>query len=266
MRGMSWTAVAWNMAHKSRSWDALSDLACDVALLSEARVPVPDGLDAVFEPEGTLGRDRDTHKRSWSTAVVSQHGPRRIEDAQAVSYRGRRPKVAFEMSRPGSWSAAVVPLPDVGDVTCVSLYGLLDELSEASVHRSLSELSPIFSDDRYKRRVLLGGDLNAGTQWPEGGHLDGDTAILQRIKGYGLVDCLEEKRESGRLDGCRCVFGDDCRHSWTRLDPNHPDIPLQVDYLFASPALADRLTSCEALPPPEWKTYSDHSPIIATFE
>lgn len=82
---------------------------------------------------------------------------------------------------------------------------------------------------------------------------------------YGLVDCLERKRQPGRLEGCRCAFGEDCRHTWTRLDPRHPDIPLQVDYLFASQALAEQLTACEALPPPDWKTYSDHTPIVAKF-
>jgi len=41
-----------------------------------------------------------------------------------------------------------------------------------------------------------------------------------------------------------------------------------VDYLFASPALAEdkRMRSCEALPPPEWAEFSDHGPIIATFD
>jgi exonuclease III len=51
----------------------------------------------------------------------------------------------------------------------------------------------------------------------------------------------------------------------TRHDPNHPG--LQVDYLFASPALLadDRLTKCEALPKSEWLEFSDHAPIVATF-
>jgi exonuclease III len=39
-----------------------------------------------------------------------------------------------------------------------------------------------------------------------------------------------------------------------------------MDYLFASNALAKKLKTCVALPPPEWAEYSDHSPIVATFE
>jgi exonuclease III len=45
-----------------------------------------------------------------------------------------------------------------------------------------------------------------------------------------------------------------------------PKIPYQDDYLFATPAMAERLVRCEALSPNEWASHSDHSPIVATFE
>jgi endonuclease/exonuclease/phosphatase family metal-dependent hydrolase len=55
--------------------------------------------------------------------------------------------------------------------------------------------------------------------------------------------------------------------------PPHPDaprsalarVPYQMDYLFASAALAKRLNSCEALDSAEWRSRSDHFPITATF-
>jgi hypothetical protein len=70
-----------------------------------------------------------------------------------------------------------------GDVTAISLYGLLDELSDASVHRSLSEVSPIFDDDRYNRLVLLGGDLNTWTGWNAPGKLGTWRAIVSCSSG-----------------------------------------------------------------------------------
>jgi endonuclease/exonuclease/phosphatase family metal-dependent hydrolase len=59
----------------------------------------------------------------------------------------------------------------------------------------------------------------------------------------------------------------------TRLTPNIRDLdvpwpersPIQVDYLFASEALARRLDEVIEIPPGEWERYSDHSPIVATF-
>jgi endonuclease/exonuclease/phosphatase family metal-dependent hydrolase len=269
-----WTVLVWNMGLGSpaprgprETWNRLSEVmeeySVDVALLNEVSTALLVGVEgALYEVWGTRGRDRK--HRDWCTAIVSPHGCQEIRDARPVSYRGRRPNVRFENSRAGSWIAGVVAIPGVGNVTCVSIYGLLDELSEASVHRSLSEISPLFSDPRYRELLLLGGDLNTSSQWPAGSHLDGDKAILKRIKAYGLIDCLEKMREPGRLPDCRCTL-EECTHTWTRLDPSRP--ALQVDYLFASPRLTENsLESCKTLlSPPDWQDYSDHAPMIATF-
>lgn len=59
----------------------------------------------------------------------------------------------------------------------------------------------------------------------------------------------------------RRAFG----HTRTRLDPRNPDIPYQMDYLYASPTMAERLERCEVLAPPEWPSPSDHFPIMAKF-
>ncbi len=90
----------------------------------------------------------------------------------------------------------MVVRPGLDDVTAVSLYGLLDEKSDASVHRSLSELAPVFDDERYNWLLLLGGDLNVwtGRSVPGSAHLDRHQVVLERIKAYGLVDCLERMR------------------------------------------------------------------------
>jgi len=63
-------------------------------------------------------------------------------------------------SRRGSWTAVVVSFPNEERVTVISPYGLLDERSDASVHRSLSDLTPLLEDRRYNQLLLLGGDLN----------------------------------------------------------------------------------------------------------
>jgi endonuclease/exonuclease/phosphatase family metal-dependent hydrolase len=175
--------------------------------------------------------------------------------------------VRFECSRPGSWIAArVSPAPDI-DIAAVALYGLLDELSDASVHRSLSEISPLVDDPRYRKRVLIGGDLNTGTQWPsKDPFFQRDTNVLHRFEALGLIDCLAAMRAPGRLDGCPCGFGDDCTHTRTRFASRWPEMAYQTDYLWASRDLAKRLTSCEALATDEWFALSDHAPIVADFD
>jgi endonuclease/exonuclease/phosphatase family metal-dependent hydrolase len=143
----------------------------------------------------------------------------------------------------------------------------LDELSDASVHRSLSELSPVLDDPKYNKQVILGGDLNTGTQWPIGdAYGKRDRNVLDRLEAIGLVDCLRAMRAPGRLDGCPCIDGENCAHVRTRRDSRRPAVPYQTDYLFASRRLASRLVSCESLATDEWFAISDHAPIIAEFE
>ena len=191
----------------------------------------------------------------------------------------RRPDVPFRASRPGTWIAASVSkehgTPREERLTCVSLYGLMDELGDASMHRSLSDVSAAFSDPTYRDLVILGGDFNIGTSL-EGAELrERSRVVLDRIRAYDLRDCLaawREKENLPRLAQCPC--GDNpCRHTLTRLIPRiagdttpwQERTPYQVDYLFASNPLADRLEGVIETSPDEWERYSDHAPLIVRF-
>jgi hypothetical protein len=253
--------VVWNIANNELAFPALATLEPDVALLNEASPPA--ALDGIWR-EATEGRD--SKRRPWSAAVLSPHRVEEITDARP-SWRNTLRDVPFACSRPGSWIAARVALAPGAELTAVALYGLMDEFSDASVHRSLSEISPVFDDPRYQRNVLLGGDLNTGTAWPSNDpFLDRDRNLLQRFEAFRLVDCLAAKRPPGRLEGCPCTLGDDCTHTRTRRDSRRPDVPYQTDYLWASADLAERLVSCEALSQDEWFAISDHAPIVADFD
>lgn len=107
-------------------------------------------------------------------------------------------------------------------MTVISIYGLLDERSDRSVHRSLSELSPIFDHEAYGKYLLLGGDLNIlANPRPDDPVRDRHLTVLSRIRAYGLVDCLEKallERDPprGGLANCPCGLGDGCTHTWTK--------------------------------------------------
>jgi hypothetical protein len=301
-----WGVLVWNMGLMSpgRSTEAnmayLSKLievhAVKVALVNEASVhylrqansdTTSDGSPPpfVFSEEGIKGRDywTDEHgvrklkdRTRWSAAVMSPLGPHMLGEGEVRARRPYRTKdvdIPFTNSRPGTWMAATVAMGNQS-LTCVSLYGLIEELTDASMHRSLSEISPIFSDPEYKELVLLGGDFNISTALTDPSAREQSRIVLDRIKAYKLVDCLEQWRNREglpRMAGCTCE-DEDC-HTLTRLEPNRPgaDLPWekrtspQVDYLFASEALASRLDEIVEIPPEEWEPYSDHSPIIAKF-
>lgn len=304
----TWGVLVWNMALMSRGRNAdknmtyllglVEEHGVSVALLNETSVShmraanaaaVMDGIAPPFTfcDEGTIGRDSWTDKHGvrklknrtrWSTAVMSALGPELLgeDDVRAMSpsrTHPRRPDIPFVSSRPGTWVVATVRLEQEA-VTCVSLYGLIEELTDASMHRSLSDISPIFSDPLHNELVILGGDFNISTAF-EPPAREWSRIVLERIEAYGLTDCLALWRENEALPplaGCPC---DDapCRHTLTRLIPNkggsavpwRDRTPFQVDYLFASKSLANRLDEVIEIPPDEWEPYSDHSPIIARF-
>lgn len=254
--------VVWNVARKEAAWPALDRLNADVCLLNEAIVPT--GRAGVWNPDGTIGRDGK--RRRWTAAIISGRQLSLIADARP-QWRQNKREVPFHCSRPGSWVAAGVESTR-GLVAAVSLYGLLDEFSDASVHRSLSEISPLVDDPRYRSLLLVGGDLNTGTQWsaPENSFNARDRNVLDRFTALGLIDCVRATRVSGRLEGCPCLDGDRCQHVRTRRDPRRPEIPYETDYLFCSRRLLPALKSCEVLATDEWFSVSDHAPIIAEFD
>jgi hypothetical protein len=264
--------VVWNMEQDHGNWQVLKHHDADIALLCEAPPPPPANIESIGHWR-TRGLDcphpdeRSCTCRPWSTAIVSPHPLEKIEDAR-ISRGGR--KLFYGPSRPGSWIAGVVKkLPGFGTVTAISLYGLLDEKSDASVHRSLSELAPVLDRRRYSRLLLLGGDLNTLAIEAGTARLAKDLGVLERItEGFGLVDLLQRDLlrrtpPRGLLAGCPCSFGEGCTHTWTHRRRDS-DIPYQDDYLFASPALVERLERCEALAFDE-ESSSDHAPIVATF-
>ncbi len=144
----TWSVVVWNLdegrARKTESWAILDGMRADIALLSEARKPKTGVRGHIMGGERTLGRDGKV--RSWASAIVSAF--ELSDPVVSTTDEWGHHRAPLSDSRPGSWTAALVRVPDLGDVTAVSIYGLLDERSDASVHRSLSDLTPLLEDER----------------------------------------------------------------------------------------------------------------------
>ncbi len=273
--GDTWAAVVWNLnegrAASPSAWKVLSRFNADVALLSEARFsPGPN----MIGHGKTIGRDcrhateEECNSRPFSTAIVSRKHQLSEITAATAKRRGRPLDIPFRPSRPGTWVAATVVIGGV-NVSVVSLYGLTDEKTDASVHRSLSDLEPIFEDPNYNHMLLLGGDLNIfAIPRPRDPARERHRLVLKRIEGYGLKDLFERDPVPRRdqIDpGGRCPCGsEDCTHVWTFRSPNkrYTHIRYQDDHVFASRPLADRLKSCRSA---GFNGASDHAPILATF-
>jgi endonuclease/exonuclease/phosphatase (EEP) superfamily protein YafD len=204
--------------------------------------------------------------REWSTAVAASTGPTFITDARRAREYKDHPILPFKPSRQGTWTAARVKVGRL-TITVVALYGLLDEKSDASMHHSLSEISPIVDHPVYRKYVLLGGDFNIfANPRPDDRARQRHLSVLTRLEAYGLKNCLDGfKRplKEAREDPCPCgVVG--CRRHWRtfRKSVSAPGPAYQEDHLFASKAMTKFLRKCSVL---EFRPSSDHAPVRATF-
>jgi hypothetical protein len=147
-------------------------------------------------------------------------------------------------------------------LTLISAYGLIENgYAITTVHRLLSDLTPLF-DSTLGKRVVFAGDLNLSTQFPEPSgsrHLN----LFQRMNTLGLTDCLALQRPPRTpLANCPCT-STPCLHAQTLRHPRSK-IPWQNDYFFISTALTSTVTACfpvDSGKPDPWR-HSDHCPLV----
>jgi hypothetical protein len=256
--------VVWNMSHWQKSdelrreaWGALKLLEPDVALVQEA-VPPPD-LSQAYRPIGGA--------RPWGSAVVGL--TTRVKPVDSVQGRYNTKPASLLQTFPGSVAIASAQI-EGNELVFVSMYGVIDNgYADTTVQRQLSDLVPLFDNASMSGRIVLGGDLNITTQWngSQSRYRAWEATTLARIRAFGLVDCLDDRRAAGPLAGCACEDGEACRHVRTQRH-SRSNRPWQNDYVFASEALLKQgqIIRAEAIDTPEWRPLSEHMPLVLDLD
>jgi exonuclease III len=239
---MRLTVLTWNMDYWKRntiqreaSWKYLTrELSPDIALLQDFFPPAScDGSYNVLYREigGT---------RKWGSAIASK--------ALAIK------EIEFRNGYPGSVLSAEATLPNDRILTVISLYGLIDENGYATttLHRMLSDLTPLLNGKMGKREFIVGGDYNASTQIDEvyKGKYPSHQILFDRLEDFGLRNCVA-KFNSGHVQTLRHHFS---------------SVQWQNDYIHASSNIMNCLVSCRVVNDPVIHDMSDHNPVIAEFE
>lgn len=264
--------VTWNMDHWRRpqeqrdaAWAFLRDeIRPDVALLQEA-VP-PDGVGSAVFRKGGMHDDRREKAKDlgWGSAVVAFGSEIRSIDSATPPF-GKKPNPILR-TFPGA--VAVAELPGDKPIVVVSVYGVINRgYADATMHRILSDITPLV-DERRGKRIIVAGDMNITTQWSakhrsflHGLHnecLRRDQTVFDRFKALGLTNVVEG---TGPLDGCGCSAGDGCRHVQTQRHEKST-FPWQNDYIFLSEDLVESSYSVELITSEEAWTLSGHCPIV----
>jgi len=265
--------VTWNINRQPEAWRTLLAGGVDIALLQEA---VPPPADVANRVELDLAPP-------WRTAGKGSHRPWRAAIArvsEAVSITPRRCAPPDEtgpddlmVSRPGTLAVADVTVAATGEtITVASVYGAWENpissvpsewiYADASVHRLISDLSALVGTQRG-HKLIVAGDLNILRGYGEHGSAYWArryATVFDRMDAIG-VPCVGPELPSG---GEPPLIRPDELPSESRTVPTfrtHQTDPSaatrQLDFVFASRALHDRVTVRALNSQDEWGP-SDH--------
>ncbi len=265
--------VSWNLNQERQhgAWAYMVDeLRADLALVQEA---LPSrGRRSVYRPSGIAARDG--RARPWGSGVVALSDDVTVVPVGLAegTWRGRRLGLApLDCVSRGHVAVARVEAPAVS-FTAISAYGLMEfGYASGTLLRTIADLEPLLDDPTLGDNVVLAGDWNIGTWWKgeeDAKYARRENAALRLLEAYGLEDCLDRHlpADRGRLANCPCEHGDDCRHIRT-YRRSASSSAFQDDYLFATTALADRISRAEVDPGWDWASpVSDHAPLIAEVD
>jgi exodeoxyribonuclease III len=106
------------------------------------------------------------------------------------------------------------------------------------------------------KKTMLVGDFNSNTIWDRKHRESNHSNVVQYLEGKGIFSSyhLYHKQSQGKE-----------AHP-TLYMYRHKDKPYHIDYCFVSADLAERIQSVEIGEYEFWMPYSDHVPVIVTFQ
>lgn len=264
---------SWNIHGSPECWRELAKSDADIALVQEARKP-PDDVSVEVDDAEWLTTGEGL-KRSWRTAVA------RLSDRQAVEWR---PCVSLPdarvgelaSSRPGTMAVAEVTPKGEEPITLVSVYVAWENpdartgsswiLSDASAHRLISDISLLIGHQKG-HRIIVAGDWNLLHGYGENGSQywrDRYATVFDRMAALGLPFVGPQAPHGQKVPA----------ELWpSELPPDSENVPTyrtrkndpasamrQLDFVFASESIADRLKTRALNEPENWGS-SDHCRI-----
>jgi hypothetical protein len=268
--------LSWNLNRRALWADLAADDSVDVALLQEAPRPTAENVLAVI-PDQTA----DWHTQGWPTELRScvvqlsdriRLVPRPMRDAHEEAD-------ALGVSRRGTLTVADLHRGDDFLFTVASVYSAWEHptaedsliYADASAHRLLSDLAPLVSGrPRVDLPILVAGDFNLMYGYAEEGNAYWATryrSVFDRAEAMGLVFVGPQAPNGRQADPWPSELPLDSHNVPTfhhsRQTPE--TATRQLDYVFASRSIADRISVKALNEPADWGS-SDHCRVEITVD
>jgi len=263
--------VSWNIARKQAAWRELrANASVDVALVQEG-IPPEEGLLVETVPASAALWQTVGGKRTFCAAIA------RLSDRVAlhqVEHSGlaEAGEGVFAVSRTGSLSVADVTCADGERITVVSMYAAWERArggkllyADGSAHRLISDLCFLL-DSQRGHKVIAAGDLNIYFGHGENGSAywrDRYSTVFSRMAAIGLPFVGPQYPNGWQADPWPPHLPPDSKNVPTfRTRQSDPaSASYQLDFVFASPELRDRLTVTALNSASAWGP-SDHCRVL----
>ncbi len=152
----------------------------------------------------------------------------------------------------------IVPVAVTGGATDVTLFAIwannpADKKFEyvGQIWKALPHYADLFTNTR----TILAGDFNSNTIWDRPSREGNHTTVVKYLEERGIHSVYHKyfNQTQGKE-----------KHP-TQYMYRHLDKPYHLDYCFASEDLISHLKKVEISKPDFWLQYSDHLPVIVTF-
>jgi hypothetical protein len=261
--------VSWNLAGRNLLGN-LDGLAADVALLQEARLPVPGSALQVVPADLTTWRTAGWGTREWRTAVIRLSDRVELDPRPDVAIEAMTGETDWVVSRHGTVTAADVKIDGRTTFTAVSVYAPWEKtakgviFADGSAHRILSDLSGLMPYPDH--RLLIAGDWNILLGYGEHGdsyYKDRYATVFDRAKALDLT-FVGPQHPNGRQaepwpDELPCNSG--CVPTFHHSRQTPETATRQLDFVVASHSLAAAVTVRALNEPDEWGR-SDHCRVL----
>ena len=271
--------ISWNMNGNPNSWSELVNSDIDLALLQEAKPP-PESMTSVVPDPKTPWFTAGGIRRNWCTAVACFSDKINIKPYKLGTVSEYDPN-SLPVSCKGTLAAADVVIESTKEViTFISMYGAWEEplkniksswiYADASVHRLISDISVLIGKQRG-HKIIAAGDLNVLYGYGEHGSsywkARYDT-VFNRFEAIGLPFIGPQATEGGiQADPWPEELPKNSKDVPTyRTQKNKPETATrQLDFVFASDSLKNRLNIRAMNKPEEWGP-SDHCRILIELD